>query len=249
MVWEVTANVDKFDEASDWFRDKTAVTEAEYAQLDDAARARAFRYAGSYELASVQALFDSIADAIDNGTPYDTWRRQVKKDLKSKAPPHLETIFRTNVQTAYTTGRWSQLTNADTLVLRPYWMHDSVLDSRTTELICEPRDGLIKPADDPYWLTSYPPLHFRCRSAVRAIRESEAKRRGGPTAVELGDIPGKGFGLAPPLRDGALPPHGEVTPDPAKHDKGAFSVYQQRQHKAAEDSDEAAKKAAKKRKK
>lgn len=46
--------------------------------------------------------------------------------------------------------------------------HVSVIDSGTTP-ICRARDGYTLPADDPYWLTNCPSLHWGCRSVLIAV--------------------------------------------------------------------------------
>lgn len=112
-----------------------------------------------------------------------------------KGATRLETIFRTNVQSAYGAGRYAQLTDPDVLRTRPYWLYDAVLDSRTSSL-CRGLNGTIRPADDPFWDTHVPPLHFSCRSGLRSLTRQQAEARGvtetPPTAP-----PAAGFGSRP----------------------------------------------------
>ncbi|WP_130472360.1 phage minor head protein [Candidatus Magnetaquicoccus inordinatus] len=91
------------------------------------------------------------------------------------SPLRLETIFRTNMQTAYMAGRYKQmLENAQS---RPYWMYVAVMDSRTRKSHAT-LNGRIFRYDDPVWAHIYPPNGFRCRCRVRALSES-AMQRGG----------------------------------------------------------------------
>ena len=55
---------------------------------------------------------------------------------------------------------------------RPYWRFDSAGDDRVTE-ICEALDGTIRPADDPFWHTHTPPLHFNAVVGDTEILTSE----------------------------------------------------------------------------
>jgi hypothetical protein len=75
--------------------------------------------------------------------------------------------------------------------------HVSVDDSRTSE-VCREHDHTKRPADDPFWLSNTPPLHFSCRSWLRPLW--------GPfTPTDLPVIrPDPGFGQAPLILFGRL---------------------------------------------
>lgn len=49
---------------------------------------------------------------------------------------------------------------------------DAVIDDHTTK-ICFSLDGVIRPVDDPFWDTYYPPNHFGCRSTVRQLDDGD----------------------------------------------------------------------------
>lgn len=48
----------------------------------------------------------------------------------------------------------------------------AVIDKQTTEL-CGSLNGVIKPVDDPFWLTYFPLNHFGCRSTVKQLRSGK----------------------------------------------------------------------------
>jgi len=102
----------------------------------------------------------------------------------------METIFRTNIQSAYAAGRLQAQTNPDVLAARPFWMYDALIDSRTST-VCRNLNGAIRPADDSWWATRYPPNHFNCRASVRSLTAAQAAARGGvtetPTLQEADD--------------------------------------------------------------
>jgi SPP1 gp7 family putative phage head morphogenesis protein len=162
VAWPVTADVDSFDAALEWFR--TRVPEAvDGTDLTDlAGRRHAFRVAGVTELEVLQALHDEISKAIEEGKPIGQFRKDVRARLKDwNVDGHkLDTIFITNVQTAYNTGRYTQMTKPEITDVRPFLMFDAVLDGGTTE-ICRVRDGVIKRHDDPYVRENWPTLHHR----------------------------------------------------------------------------------------
>jgi SPP1 gp7 family putative phage head morphogenesis protein len=207
MAWAVTADPSRFDEAADWFLARSVITKDEAMRLDLDVRQRAFWIGGGLQLTQIQRVFDEIAVAIESGEDFDAWRKRVKKLLRDDA--HAETVFRNAVQRSYSAGRWRQMNEPDVLKWRPYFMHDSVLDSRTTKT-CRKLDGVTLPAEHEHWQTHWPPGHHRCRRGVRSLRKSEAERRGITTVPPaLDDAPG--FGLAP----NAAP---VWKPDRKKHD-------------------------------
>jgi SPP1 gp7 family putative phage head morphogenesis protein len=229
MGWAVTADVEEFDEAVDWFRARVPVTDEEYEALTTEQRSLAFHLASVNELAVVRTVFNEIEAAIRAGTPLEEFKKSVREkvtDAHARDGYYLETVFRNATQDAYNAGRWTQLTDPDVTVSRPYWMFDAVLDSRTTP-ICNALDATIKGHDDPFWLTHYPPLHHRCRSSIRSLRPSEARKRG----LTVGDpdvTPGEGFGLAPPKRTDY------PMPDREGVDADAYAVFE---HRRAVDPD------------
>lgn len=226
MAWNVTADPERFPEAVEYFRSKLPLTDDEFDRLSKEAQDGAFHVAGAQQLDVVQDLFDEIEKAIAGGEGYDSFAKRVQEKLPAhwnKSTSHLlETTFRTNVQTALNTGRYFQLTDPAIAEQRPYWMFDAVLDERTSD-ICEACDSTVLRADHPWWLTHYPPLHHRCRTSVRAVTASKAKRLG----IAEGELPSPkvddGFGLVPPLRS-------TWRPDSAKYHPVLWDAYQQKQN-------------------
>lgn len=93
----------------------------------------------------------------------------------------LETIFRTNMNTSYAAGEWSQI--EDTAGSAPYLMYDAVDDNRTR---AQHRvwDGLVLRWDDPFWNSHRPPNGWNCRCStiqlgardLRAVGKSRADK-------------------------------------------------------------------------
>ena len=175
------------------------MTPDEYRALEDRARRKAFTVAGVMDLDLLNDTFKALDKAVAQGTTFETFVKEVGPRLEAtwgKADSsRLETIFSTNVLSAYSAGRWRQLTDPDVLAERPYHMFDAVLDGRTSE-VCKHLDGTIRPANDPFWQTATPPLHHRCRSGIISLTEDEAKTRG-VTDKPPKPLPASGFGKPP----------------------------------------------------
>lgn len=87
----------------------------------------------------------------------------------------LQTIFRTNVQTAYAAGRWNRfIANAGD---RPYLQYVAVMDGRTRPGHAR-LNGKVFRIDDPIWQIIAPPNGFNCRCAVRALSQADVDRLG-----------------------------------------------------------------------
>jgi SPP1 gp7 family putative phage head morphogenesis protein len=193
MTFEVTTEPQRFNEAADWFLKRQVLTGAEAAQLSAEAARRAFWIGGGLQLSQIQRVFDKLGKAVEDGTPFDEWRKQVRDELRNDA--HAETVFRNATQRALNVGRWRQMREPGVLAFRPYWLFDGIDDSRQSP-ICRKCNGVILPADHAWWHTHTPQLHHRCRSSIRNLRRSEAQRRG-ITNVPPVDGADEGFGLSP----------------------------------------------------
>lgn len=196
LNWDTDASAT--DLAAEWFRARAPVTSAEYDALDEMAQARAFTIAGVTELDVVSSVYEAVGRAIEDGTTLEDFRKAVGDLLETEwggpNPSRLETIFRTNVQSAYSAGRYIQNNRPEVRATHPYSRFSAILDDRTTD-ICESLDGTVLPSDDPFWSSHQPPLHFNCRSDITAISPEEAAESGidteaPPTAADdgFGDV-------------------------------------------------------------
>jgi SPP1 gp7 family putative phage head morphogenesis protein len=88
-------------------------------------------------------------------------------------PWHLGTIIRTNLQSAFSKGRYIEQRKSD----NPYWQYLATLDGRETEL-CSSLDGKVFRKQDAFWGHYYPPNHFNCRSTVVTLDEDTLKEEG-----------------------------------------------------------------------
>jgi SPP1 gp7 family putative phage head morphogenesis protein len=195
--------VRQWDEAVLWFLARVPMTKAEWNKLSARARRRAFTVAGVAQADVLHDVFKGIDRAVAKRTGLEEFRKSVGQKLRSawqgsvKNPAwRLETIYRTNVQHAYSAGRWAQMTDPVVTKHRPFGMFDAILDNRVTER-CEELDGTILAWEEWQKRGLVPPLHFNCRSGLRSLRKSQAEKKPGwgktPPDVASQD----GFGLPP----------------------------------------------------
>jgi SPP1 gp7 family putative phage head morphogenesis protein len=236
MPWSVQSDPStrpKFLEAIEWLRRRVPISDTAYSRLVIAAHDVAIRLAGVTQLDVVEDVRRSLERAVSQGESFTDWKRKIRRRLTNAwvandaAPANpgwrIETIFRTNVQRAYSAGRYEQITDPVVVESRPFWMYDALLDDRTTEF-CREMNGTILPANDARWDGRIPPTHFNCRSGLRTLRESQARRRGISSSVP-DDYAQEGFGGVPA-------PH---EPDPARYPPELWAAYEERV-RAREDS-------------
>lgn len=183
--------------AIEFLRDKKAILGHfdEDASMDSA-RAKATRIANLSSLEMSKDIYQSLVDAQAQGLPFSEWKKGIFEHFKKKgwiagydkeylladpktgeyfgSPRRLETIYRTNMQSAYSSQRYAEMRdNADN---RPYWQYSAVNDDRTRPSHSA-MHGLVYRYDDPFWATFYPPNGFNCRCSVIALAERDIKRR------------------------------------------------------------------------
>lgn len=197
-----------FEEAVSYWRSKVLLTPEEFRRLADAVKANAFTVAGIARLDMLNEVWKLLDDAISEGLTVREFQEKAqdlfqRKGWEGPTPYRLDNIFRTNIQTAFSVGRYKQMTHPDIVETRPIWVYDAVNDRRTrpTHLAL---DGTARRADDPFWDTWYPPNGYRCRCAVRNLSEREARRRG----IKVGS------GAAPGLVEPPGQPARPLMPDP-----------------------------------
>jgi len=191
-----------FEEAVEFMKEKLSLTPEEFYSLDAKARFRAFTVAKLTGLDAIERVKEKFVKALEEGKTLKEWIEELGEDgilrtvgFHHSNPWYLETVFRTNISTAYNAGRLMQFARSkDRIKLLEYVAID---DNRTTPL-CRRLDGTKLPPDDPFWATYTPPNHFNCRSTVRAIFKgsSEAKRARVRKPKDIPPVP-EGFAGSP----------------------------------------------------
>lgn len=189
-------NPDEFHTAADavlqYLKDKLLMLPEDFDQLSDEARRRAFTVAGVADLDIMADVLEAVDSAVRNGETMEDFRARVGEKLESAwgedDPSRVETIFRTEVQGAYSAGR--QYQNEQVRETHPFIRYDVVDDDRTSD-ICESLIGVVLPADE---ATLFPPLHPNCRTDMVAITEDEARDAGVDVQDDVEVEAADGFG-------------------------------------------------------
>ena len=164
MVLEAEWGPVPFDEAIQFFQGKVPMTMDEFLDLAKEARIRAFSISNVTGMSALSDIQSSVARAIQEGLSFGDWKKLIGETLLNYGIEgfRMETIFRSNVQTAYQAGHYQQMHDPDVLKDRPYWKYVAVMDERTRPEHAAWHDTVL-PADDPWWDTHYPPNGYNCR--------------------------------------------------------------------------------------
>lgn len=212
MPLGASADLLDFNEAVRWFASRVVIDEAQRHAIPGYAKPWAFWIANQAQARLVADVFDDLTDAIDRGIGFKQWAKDIRGKLDSgwtlrgaASAFRIETIWRNAAQHAYSRGRYQQISKPAMRKMRPYWMFDAVMDSRTSP-ICRPLDGTIKLSTDPWWDTHHVPLHHRCRSGIRTLLRSTAeagvRRRDGTTHTPDDPLPTNEDGSPVEAQDG-----------------------------------------------
>lgn len=212
------------------FEAREAVTRDVYDAMTDAARRRAVTVAGAATNEVVRTVQRELASQVAKGAELRDFAKRVVPRLEAAGwtpqnASHVENVLRTNVSGAYNAGRARQMTQPTVLRFRPYWQIVTVNDGPPRQRATHQAAHLVVlRADDPFWLTAYPPFGYQCRCRVRSL----GRRQGEQLVVSgtsIHDLPDRGFtsGLSildvpppdmPPANDTMPPPANDTIPPP-----------------------------------
>jgi len=188
-----------FDEAIAYFRSKGyALSPEGWRDLWQEAHARAFTVARVTEMDVIEDIRTEVQKALDAGTSLKQFQVDLRKTLERKGwfapsgveaevtlpdgtvvkrltPWRLETVYRTNLQTAYSVGRYKQMEEVKDA--RPYWQYMGIRDEVTRPAHAE-QFGKVYHADHPFWDEWYPPNGFNCRCYVKTLSGRQMDERG-----------------------------------------------------------------------
>ena len=172
-----------FDEAVRFFEEKgLRLSPESYLDVWAAEHVSAFTVARVTAVDILEDIRKAVTDAIQDGIPLNEFKAALSSILEAKGwftpkgedaeitlpdgtvrkrltPWRLNTIYQTNLQSAYSTGRYSQMMGV--AAERPFWMYDAVNDARTRPSHAA-QDGKVYRFDHPFWNTWYPPNGYNC---------------------------------------------------------------------------------------
>lgn len=199
------------EQAVEFLRQKKMLAAKVFAKdLKESALARAATIARLSSAEMTKDIYQSLETAMREGKPLHQWKKELVGEFERKGwlaghdkkiskgidgklladpktgeyfgtPRRLNTIYRVNMQSAYSAARYQRL--RDNVDNRPYWQYSAVGDARTRPAHLA-LSGKIYRYDDPFWTTFYPPNGFNCRCTVIALSDRDLARRG---IDEVGD--------------------------------------------------------------
>lgn len=167
-----------FEEAIDFFKGKVSLTKEEWEEIEPKLRFRAFTISRLAEADHIEMLRGRLLHAMEKGEYFaETWKdvRAFTEDADQPfSARYFETVYRTNIQSAYNAGRLMQYQNN----MPPAWELLFIEDGRTSD-ICKglaaiAGNGKALAASHSFWSTyGFPPYHFNCRTTFRAVYDYE----------------------------------------------------------------------------
>lgn len=157
-----------FDEAVNWFKAKKIVTRAEFDQMDEILKARAFTAAFVMSGDLLQEVYNASLEGVEKGQSYHEYSHRTEGILTGAW--HRETVFRTNTLAAYGLGHYQQA--MATAKLRPYVRYTAIMDTRTRPAHAR-LHGLTFRAEDPGVRNIWPPIGYNCRCSMHTLTEEE----------------------------------------------------------------------------
>ncbi len=187
-----------FQEAIDFFRQKERIPTAHWTDVWREAHSRGFMVAGAARDALIQDFQKAIAKALEQGTTLEEFRKDFDTIVERHGWSYNGTpgwrsriIYETNLNGAYSAGRYAQLNEPETRAVFPYWtyMHGDSVHPRPMHLAW---NGTTLRADDPWWDSHYPPNGWRCSCYITGTSRRGLARMGkdGPdTAPPIEEVP------------------------------------------------------------
>ncbi|NLR73571.1 phage head morphogenesis protein [Leeia aquatica] len=193
--------------AIEYLKNKGYAITWDWEELWQDAQTQAFTVAKATRLDILQDIREAVEAALQEGKTQAWFTRTLTPLLQAKgwwgkqehidpdtgevsqvqlgSPWRLQTIYRTNLQTAYMAGRWqAQMENVDD---RPYWQYIAILDGKTRPSH-RAMNGKVFRYDDPFWQSFYPPNGWGCRCRVVALAEDDLTRSGLRVAQSTGKL-------------------------------------------------------------
>jgi SPP1 gp7 family putative phage head morphogenesis protein len=194
-----------YGEALAYMRKRLPVEAEVYYTLGDKMRYRTFTASRLADGDAVKRVQGMLAGALEKGEGLREFLKMTEGELADATGMgkgvgwYYETVYRTNMSTAYNVGRAIGFEEVPPVALELI----GIDDSRQTE-ICHSLTvpPFRRPYEDPVWETLWPPFHFNCRTTVRAVYDqAEIDGAGGPDKFyskgKPDFTPAEGFGTYP----------------------------------------------------
>ena len=171
-------------EAIAYLRGKTNTPTQRWSDVWQEAHARSFSVAGAASEALLADIRAEVDKALAGGQSLKDFRRAFAGIVRKHGWEHTGTvgwrariIYETNLSTAYSAGRYAEMTTPAALIAYPYWqyVHSGSAHPRPHH---KAWNGTTLRANDPWWDTHYAPNGWGCRCRVRPVSAGALRRMG-----------------------------------------------------------------------
>jgi SPP1 gp7 family putative phage head morphogenesis protein len=130
--------------------------------------------------ASKRLVVQKVKDVISKHFHKGTNRLRAEEAIAELGPwtrAYAETVFRTNVTTAYNAGTFREVSDPDVYAIMPALRYDAIHDghARPNHLAF---DGMVADVHDPIWLKASPPNGYNCRCSLAHLARAQVQRMG-----------------------------------------------------------------------
>lgn len=184
-------------EASRFLRNKGLQPSFSWQDVEPEEHAVAFAVAKAAHVDVLTAIREEVQRALDEGLPFREFRKSLQPRLEKLGwwghgealdprdgqrrparlgtPRRLRTIYDANLRSARAAGQWERIERTkDALPYLEYRLGPSERHRPHHEA----KEGLVLPADDPFWAQWYPPNGWGCKCWVRQLTRGQAEERG-----------------------------------------------------------------------
>jgi SPP1 gp7 family putative phage head morphogenesis protein len=168
-----------FKRAIEFLQQRVPLPTETWTDLSGMAQEWAFTVAGLTSAQLLQSVYDLTTQAVENGMLISEFQEQFdslyqRSGYAPMKPWRSQLVLLQNMRTAYGAGRWRQMTDPEVMARSPYWqwVHDDPITPRPHHLALHLK---VFRADDPFWLTCYPPSGFNCRCKVFRLSDRQLR--------------------------------------------------------------------------
>jgi hypothetical protein len=213
---EPTLRFPIIEKAADSLFRRQILTPEQFRAADATFRQQAFTVTGESRTEVLEHIRDALAETVRDGASLEGFRAKLADGLDQSfiGPGHIEVVYRTNVQAAFSEGHDSLADNPIVAEVFPYMEILPIRDARvrsthaSLETLGIDGTNIYRRDDRAFWNLFRPPIEWNCRCAVNLLRIEQAARRGVREAQEWLDT-----GRKPPLESRL--PFIPWRPDPA----------------------------------
>lgn len=122
----------------------------------------------------LELILQLLIQAMNEGITLSKFKKALKLSEITLEKDLPETLFRTIIMGCYQYGHWQSFQQSKRVM--PYLMYSAINDSRVRGNHIQ-LDNIIRPVDDQFWKTNYPPNGINCRCNCILLTEKKAQER------------------------------------------------------------------------